>query len=87
MTLSKVIVPISTPTKGAAGKTGMWRVFKPVLNKEKCVKCLMCWVYCPEAAIKRLEDDSIEIDYEYCKGCGICATECPRGAITMVKEG
>jgi len=47
----------------------------------------MCWVHCPEPAIKRLEDDKVEIDYDYCKGCGICAEVCPVKAITMVMEG
>ena len=46
----------------------------------------MCWVYCPDAAITRGEDDSPKIDYDYCKGCGICANECPTKAITMKRE-
>ncbi|MFZ8855432.1 MAG: 4Fe-4S binding protein, partial [Thermofilaceae archaeon] len=40
-----------------------------------------------EPAIKRREDDSVEIDYDHCKGCGICANECPVKAIAMVEEG
>ena len=67
------------------GKTGHWRIFRPVLDKSKCVKCLQCWVFCPETAIKRV-DNSVEIDYDYCKGCGVCANVCPVKAITMVKE-
>ncbi|HEC89451.1 MAG: ferredoxin [Thermoplasmata archaeon] len=69
------------------GKTGTWRVFKPILDQNKCVKCLQCWIYCPEATIIRKEDNSVEIDYEYCKGCGVCANVCPTKAITMVREG
>ncbi len=68
-------------------KTGNWRALRPVLDKDKCISCLMCWVHCPEPAIKRLEDDKVEIDYDYCKGCGICAEVCPVKAITMVMEG
>ncbi|RLE82249.1 MAG: ferredoxin [Thermoprotei archaeon] len=68
-------------------KTGNWRAFRPIYNKDKCVKCLLCWVYCPEPSIRRLEDNSIEIDYDFCKGCGICAEVCPVKAIEMVKEG
>ena len=67
-------------------KTGDWRALRPVLDQSKCVKCLLCWVYCPEPAIKRHEDNTVEIDYDYCKGCGICAVECPTKAITMVEE-
>ena len=68
-------------------KTGSWRALRPVLDKSKCIKCLLCWVYCPEPAIRRNDDDSVEIDYDFCKGCGICAHECPVKAITMVEEG
>ena len=68
-------------------KTGNWRALRPVYDRSKCVQCLLCWVHCPEPAIKRLEDDTIEIDYDYCKGCGICSNVCPTKAITMVREG
>jgi len=82
----KVVTGISYPIDGAMGKTGSWRVMKPVFDKDKCVKCLRCWIFCPEGAIKRNKDDSIEIDYDYCKGCGICATECKVKAITIERE-
>ena len=68
------------------GKTGSWRVFKPILDKEKCTKCLRCWIFCPEGSIKKEKDGSVSIDYEYCKGCGICAVECKAKAITMERE-
>lgn len=76
------------PTPGSAKnyKTGDWRTFKPIIDKQKCVKCLICWIYCPEPAIIRKEDDEVEIDYEFCKGCGICESECPVKAIRMEEE-
>ena len=67
--------------------TASWRVFRPVMDKEKCVECGMCLTYCPVNAIVGREDNTYEITYEYCKGCGICAQECPRKAIEMVSEG
>jgi len=82
-----VVTAISYPTKGAMGKTGSWRVFKPILDKTKCVKCLRCWIYCPEGAIVRDKDDAVSIDYDYCKGCGICANVCKVKAVTMEREG
>ena len=82
----KVVTTISYPKKGAMGKTGNWRVFRPILDKKNCVKCLRCWIFCPEATIKRNRDNSIDIDYEYCKGCGICANVCKIKAITMEME-
>lgn len=82
-----VVTTISYPKKGAMGKTGNWRVFKPILDKDKCVKCLRCWIFCPEATIIRHKDDSVDIDYVYCKGCGICADVCKVKAITLEREG
>ena len=77
---------ILEPGSSEKYKTGDWRAFKPILDENKCIKCLLCWIYCPEPAILRLEDDSVKIDYDYCKGCGICANVCPVKAITMVEE-
>ena len=82
-----LILPISKPKIGAAGKTGAWRIFRPVIDYAKCIKCYLCYVHCPDAAI-RVEafNKPPEIDYDYCKGCGICKSVCPKGAIEMVEE-
>ena len=66
-------------------ETGDWRSQRPVLDSERCNRCGLCWMYCPDNAIRQ-EQDSFIILYTYCKGCGICAEECPRGAIAMVTE-
>ena len=66
-------------------KTGDWRASRPVVDSDKCTNCLICWIYCPDAAINRGEK-VVEINYDYCKGCGICAAECPVKAITMEEE-
>ena len=67
--------------------TASWRVFRPVMNKEKGIECGMCLAYCPVCAIKGTEDKKYYITYDFCKGCGICAEECPKKAIEMVSEG
>jgi len=82
----KVLIPKSKPAKGAVGKTGLWRTSKPMVNESKCIKCVICWAFCPETTIIRHEDNSVSIDYEYCKGCGVCANECPTKAIDMVDD-
>jgi len=66
-------------------KTGDWRASRPVVDSNKCTNCLICWIYCPDAAINRGEK-VVEINYDFCKGCGICAAECPVKAITMEEE-
>ena len=66
-------------------KTGDWRTFRPVVDPGKCTHCLLCWIFCPDIAIRRGEKVA-EIDYNFCKGCGICASECPVKAITMEEE-
>ncbi len=78
--------PLSSPDLGSGGKTSEWRLQRPVIEQEKCIKCIICWADCPEATILRKKDDSVEINYDYCKGCGICANECPTKAIKMVDE-
>jgi len=67
-------------------RTGDWRSERPIMDKEKCNKCGMCYIFCPEGTIKETEEGYFEVDLYYCKGCGICAHECPQGAIKMVLE-
>ena len=73
---------MSRPREGASGKTGSWRVFRPVVDRKECNACGICAMYCPDAAI----NEDFEVDLDFCKGCGICAEECPKKAITMVRE-
>ena len=63
-----------------------WRVFRPLINQDKCVKCQQCWLICPDGAVDRT-GERYEIDYNFCKGCGLCAYECKLKAISMIKEG
>ncbi len=76
---------VPEPGSSLKYKTGDWRAFRPVVDKEKCVNCLICWIYCPDSSIMRREK-WVEVNYDYCKGCGICARECPTKAITMTEE-
>ncbi|MHA1341693.1 MAG: 4Fe-4S binding protein [Promethearchaeota archaeon] len=77
-------IPISFPDN--VMRTGDWRSLRPVLDKEKCTKCGICWLFCPEGTISQADDGYFNIDYDYCKGCGICAHECPSGAMKMIRE-
>ena len=69
-------------------KTGAWRSMRPTWNKDACINCLSCWIYCPDASIVVEDGRMTGINYDYCKGCGICAAVCPPKvhAIEMEQE-
>lgn len=70
----------------ALRQTGNWRTERPVIELGKCKRCFLCYLYCPEAAL-RLDDDNFpHVDYDHCKGCMICYEECPTDAITRRME-
>lgn len=71
------------PGSSIQNKTGSWREFKPVIDMNKCNKCMLCFIFCPDGCIN---PETYGVDYEHCKGCGICAQECPLKAIEMVEE-
>ncbi|NLY39305.1 MAG: 4Fe-4S binding protein [Firmicutes bacterium] len=71
-----------------SANTGSFRIERPVVDYDKCIKCGICARNCPGniIEIKKEQKECVEIDYYYCKGCGICANECPQKAIAMVRE-
>lgn len=78
---------VDTPGGAKSYRTGDWRSAWPVYDKERCVKCGVCYVFCPDASIKIGAEGFVEFSDFYCKGCGICARECPTGAIKMESHG
>jgi len=66
--------------------TGGWRTYCPVLDKEKCINCMICWIFCPDSSVVVKDGQMVGFDLDHCKGCGICAYECPKDAIEMVLE-
>jgi pyruvate ferredoxin oxidoreductase delta subunit len=80
---------IAGGANSAAFETGDWRTLKPVHLPERCIHCLLCWVFCPDMAVIVEDGRVVGFDYKHCKGCGICAKECPSkvNAIDMVPEG
>jgi len=90
------IAGVARPGAESESKAG-WRFQRPVIDSEKCIRCRLCFLYCPDSAIVEVDEPyatksgktyniSYKIDYDYCKGCGICAQECPVRAISMVDE-
>lgn len=54
-----------------------WRIEKPLFNKDYCIDCQFCWIYCPDTSIIARDKKMVGIDFDHCKGCGICAQVCP----------
>jgi len=69
-------------------KTGDWRNQKAIWKKDKCIQCMLCWIYCPDSAFIVEDGKVVGINYDFCKGCGICDKVCPPkvDAIEMVPE-
>ncbi len=67
--------------------TGSWRASRPLRDEEKCINCLVCWIYCPDSAVIVKDGKVVGMDFEHCKGCGICAKQCAKQCIKMVPEG
>lgn len=81
------ITVIMDPGTARDYKTGSWRSRRPVVDKEKCINCMFCWMYCPDNSIIVEDGEMKGIKLSHCKGCGICANQCPKHAIVMVEEG
>jgi pyruvate ferredoxin oxidoreductase delta subunit len=54
-----------------------WRLEKPVFNKDFCIDCQFCWIYCPDVSIISRDKKMVGVDMDHCKGCGICVEVCP----------
>ncbi len=65
------------PTNSHESAVGDWRVEKPVYNRDLCIDCQFCWVFCPDISILSRDKKMIGIIYDHCKGCGICVEVCP----------
>jgi len=77
---------VTEPGNAAIYKTGDWKSQRSVWNFDRCIKCGICYLFCPEGCITQRKDGYFEGDMYYCKGCGICQRECPTGAISMKEE-
>ncbi|MEO9319880.1 MAG: 2-oxoacid:acceptor oxidoreductase family protein [Nitrososphaera sp.] len=78
---------ITAPGNTASRKVGNWSLYKPLIDYDRCTKCMICFVYCPDSAISiRPADRLPSVNYNACKGCDICYTECPVKAISLVRR-
>jgi len=77
---------VTEPGNASQYQTGDWRSQRPILDNSKCIKCGICYIFCPEGCVEQNPDGYFEANLFYCKGCGICARECWTRAITMIEE-
>lgn len=79
---SRFIAPVIRHRGSAAlRQTGNWRMERPEIDLAKCKRCFLCYLYCPEAAMRLDAENFPHVDYDHCKGCMICYEECPTEAI------
>lgn len=64
-----------------------WRVVKPVYNRDICIDCQNCWVWCPDCSIISRDKQILGIDYDHCKGCGVCVEVCPTNPKSLLMFG
>jgi len=63
------------------------RTMRPVIDFDKCVKCTLCWIQCPDSCFDVMPDGMYDANMEACCGCGVCEAVCPvEHCITMVNE-
>ena len=63
------------------------RTMRPVVDFDKCVKCTLCWLQCPDSCFDVTPEHLYDANMEACCGCGVCEAVCPvEQCITMVNE-
>ncbi len=77
---------VTEPGSASQYQTGTWRSQRPLFDSSKCIKCGLCYIFCPEGCVEQNTEGYFEANLFYCKGCGICYRECWPQAITMVEE-
>ena len=72
--------------KATPFKPGNARTAVPQWDKDRCIRCGICYLYCPHGAVYRDADGYFDVNKDLCSGCGVCHRECWFGVIGMVQE-
>jgi pyruvate ferredoxin oxidoreductase delta subunit len=89
-------IPVGKPKESGKGyvpernpyfKKYTTRTMRPVIDFDKCVKCTLCWIQCPDSCFDVMPDGTYDANMEACCGCGVCEAVCPvENCVTMVNE-
>ncbi len=89
-------IPVGKPKEAGKGyvpernpyfKKYTTRTMRPVIDFDKCVKCTLCWIQCPDSCFDVMPDGTYDANMEACCGCGVCEAVCPvEDCVTMVNE-
>ncbi|MEE9275767.1 MAG: 4Fe-4S dicluster-binding protein [bacterium] len=75
------------PGRNEMFKKWSTRSMRPVLDFDKCTKCTLCWIACPDTCFDVTSDGYYDANMDACCGCGVCEAICPvPDCITMVNE-
>ena len=75
------------PGRNPTFKKFSTRTMRPVVDFEKCTKCTLCWLQCPDSCFDITPDGLYDANMQACCGCGVCEAVCPvENCITMVNE-
>jgi len=75
------------PARNATFKKYLTRTMRPVVDFEKCIKCTLCWIACPDSVFDVTPEGLYDANLAACCGCGVCEAICPvEKCVTMVNE-
>jgi NAD-dependent dihydropyrimidine dehydrogenase PreA subunit len=60
-------------------------MFKPEVDKEKCIGCEECVDVCPSDVFEMQDDISVPVNPDECIGCEACIEACEQDAITITE--
>jgi len=67
------------PGNASQYRTGDWKTLKPVLNKELCVHCGLCYIYCPDMAYNLSEENYFIADLSIARVVAFVQRNVPPG--------
>jgi pyruvate ferredoxin oxidoreductase delta subunit len=75
------------PGRNPTFKKYLTRAMRPVVDFEKCIKCTLCWIACPDTCFDVTPEGLYDANMSACCGCGVCEAVCPvEKCITMIDE-